>query len=78
MPTVTCPTNTAEIYQKISKFIPKLDKQIIDEEAEDEEASPITGHFIIDEKSKQVELTDLGHDYIERLLKEDTARWPDW
>ena len=63
--------NTAEIYQKISKFIPKLDKQIIDEEAEDDEASPITGHFIIDEKSKQVELTDLGHDYIERLLKED-------
>ena len=63
--------NTAEIYQKISKFIPKLEEQIVDEEIEVEEAQPNTGHFIIDEKSKQVELTDVGHDFIENLLKGD-------
>ena len=63
--------NTAEIYQKISKFIPKLEEQIVDEEIEVEEAQPNTGHFIIDEKSKQVELTDEGHDFIENLLKGD-------
>ena len=63
--------NTAEIYQKISKFIPKLEEQIVDEEIAVEETQPNTGHFIIDEKSKQVELTDVGHDFIENLLKED-------
>tara|TARA_B100001175_G_scaffold308018_1_gene307939 strand:+ start:7651 stop:10353 length:2703 start_codon:yes stop_codon:yes gene_type:complete len=63
--------NTAEIYQKISKFIPKLEEQIVDEEIEVEETQPNTGHFIIDEKSKQVELTDVGHDFIENLLKGD-------
>lgn len=64
--------NTAEIYQKISKFIPQLEEQIIEEESEEEEIEKVqSGHFIVDEKSKQVELTDLGHDFIETLLKQD-------
>ena len=66
--------NTAQIYQKISKFIPKLEEQTIieaDEEDDQDQNKKDTGHFIIDEKSKQVELTDFGHDYIEQLLKDD-------
>ena len=63
--------NTAQIYQKISKFVPKLEQQFIQEELEEEEEMPESGHFVIDEKSKQVELTDLGHDFIEDLLKKD-------
>ena len=66
--------NTAQIYQKISKFIPKLEEQIIieaDEEDDQDQNKEDAGHFIIDEKSKQVELTDFGHDYIEQLLKDD-------
>jgi len=63
--------NTAQIYQKISKFVPKLEQQFIQEDLEEEEEVPETGHFVIDEKSKQVELTDLGHDFIEDLLKKD-------
>ena len=63
--------NTAQIYQKISKFVPKLEQQFIQEDLEEEEEMPESGHFVIDEKSKQVELTDLGHDFIEDLLKKD-------
>tara|TARA_Y100000768_G_scaffold55991_1_gene37308 strand:+ start:19075 stop:21762 length:2688 start_codon:yes stop_codon:yes gene_type:complete len=63
--------NTAQIYQKISKFVPKLEQQFIQEDLENSEDIPESGHFIIDEKSKQVELTDLGHDFIEDLLKKD-------
>jgi len=65
--------NTAQIYQKISKFVPKLKQQIVelDYEEEEPEKREETGHFVIDEKSKLVELTDLGHDFIEELLKKD-------
>ena len=66
--------NTAQIYQKISKFIPKLEEQTIieaDEEDGEDQNKEDAGHFIIDEKSKQVELTDFGHDFIEQLLKDD-------
>ena len=66
--------NTAQIYQKISKFIPKLEEQPINEADEEEgqdQDKEDAGHFVIDEKSKQVELTDFGHDFIEQLLKDD-------
>ena len=65
--------NTAQIYQKISKFIPKLEEQIVEtEEAEIEDREKVdSGHFILDEKSKLVELTDFGHDFIEKLLKDE-------
>ena len=66
--------NTAQIYQKISKFIPKLEEQTLieaDDEDDQDQNKEDAGHFIIDEKSKQVELTDFGHDFIEQLLKDD-------
>ena len=62
--------NTADTYQKISKFIPKLNEQTSEENEEGESKTIKEGHFIIEEKSKQIELTDSGHDYIEQLLKE--------
>ena len=62
--------NTAEVYQKISRFIPKLNQQILEENEEGESKTIQDGHFLIDERSKQIELTDSGHDYIEKLLKE--------
>jgi preprotein translocase subunit SecA len=48
-------------------------KTIIEADDEDDQDQNIedAGHFVIDEKSKQVELTDFGHDYIEQLLKDD-------
>ncbi len=62
--------NTADIYQKISKFIPQLNEQISEEDEEGESKTIKEGHFLIEEKSKQIELTDLGHDRIEQLLKD--------
>ena len=62
--------NTAETYQRISKFIPKLNQQISEENEEGESKTIKEGHFIIEEKSKQIEMTDSGHDHIEELLKE--------
>ncbi len=62
--------NTADIYQKISKFVPQLNEQIYEENEEGETKTVKEGHFIIEEKSKQIELTDVGHDHIEQLLKD--------
>ena len=62
--------NTADIYQKISKFVPQLNEQIYEENEEGETKTVKEGHFIIEEKSKQIELTDIGHDHIEQLLKD--------
>ena len=62
--------NTADTYKKISKFIPKLDQQISEENEEGESKTIKEGHFLIEEKSKQIELTDSGHDHIEQLLKD--------
>jgi len=62
--------NTAEIYQKISKLIPQLNEQIFEENEDGETRTVSEGHFIIEEKSKQIELTDSGHDHIEQLLKD--------
>ena len=62
--------NTAEIYQKISKLIPQLNEQIFEENEEGETRTVNEGHFIIEEKFKQIELTDSGHDHIEQLLKD--------
>ena len=50
--------DSSELYKHINSMIPslKMDK-------EDE-----AGHFTIDEKQRQVELTELGHEYIEELM----------
>ena len=61
--------DTSKVYQQISQFIPQLKQQLIVEEGE-EVISEELGDFQIDEKSRQVELTDLGHDHIEELLKQ--------
>lgn len=61
--------DTSKVYQQISKFIPQLTRRIVNEEDEGEELQSEVGDFVIDEKSRQVELTNSGHDNIEILLK---------
>ena len=61
--------DTSKTYQQISRFIPQLKQQQAVEEGE-EITSEQLGDFLIDEKSRQVELTDKGHDRIETLLKQ--------
>ncbi len=60
--------DTSKIYQQISKFIPQLKQQAVLEEGEEITPEQM-GDFLIDEKSRQVELTDKGHDRVESLLK---------
>ena len=52
---------STELYNKINTIVPKLVKQ-------EEEEGP--GDYSIDEKAKQVYLTEQGHETIERLLVE--------
>ena len=58
--------DSSELYQKINQLIPRLQQHI-----EEEEGNPTqVGHYTIDEKTRQVEITELGHQYIEEMLTE--------
>ena len=66
---------STDLYQKINRLAPRLTQQekveaalprvIAGEEAERED----TGDFFVDEKNRQVELTERGHEFVERELK---------
>ncbi len=54
-----------DLYTTVNKLVPKLTRQPdYDPETEDEPA----GDYTVDEKSKQVYLTEAGHEHIEQLL----------
>ncbi|MDG2250525.1 MAG: preprotein translocase subunit SecA [Gammaproteobacteria bacterium] len=64
---------SSQLYVAIDKLIPRLDKGIKAEKSKmemmDKNYLPEdTGHFSVDEKSRQVELTEEGHEYVEDLL----------
>ena len=50
--------DSSELYKRINRLIPSLKPDTEGEE----------GHFTIDEKQRQVELTESGHEFIEDLL----------
>jgi len=52
--------DSSELYKRINTFIPKLERQFED--------SDVEAHFTIDEKARQVEITEKGHLYVEELL----------
>jgi preprotein translocase subunit SecA len=56
--------DSSKLYQQINLLIPRLTQHI------EEEEGVVTqeGHFSIDEKTRQVELNEAGHQYIEELL----------
>ncbi len=56
--------DSSKLYQQINQLIPRL-KQHIEEE---EGVVTQEGHFCIDEKTRQVELNEQGHQYIEEML----------
>ena len=58
--------NSSDLYKSVDKFIPKLERQPSFEK--DEEEPP--GDYSVDEKAKQVFLTDQGHETCENLLSE--------
>ncbi|NHB90916.1 preprotein translocase subunit SecA [Photorhabdus cinerea] len=56
--------DSSELYIKVNKLIPKLIRQ----EKEDSDTFQGEGHFSVDEKSRQVNLTERGLVLIEQLL----------
>ncbi len=56
--------DSSKLYIQINQLIPRL-KQHIEEE---EGVVTQEGHYSIDEKTRQVELNEAGHQYIEELL----------
>ena len=58
--------DSSRLYTEINKLIPRL-KQHIEEE---EGVVTQEGHFKIDEKARQVELNEAGHQYVEEILTE--------
>lgn len=67
--------DSSQLYMAINALIPRLEKGAgkpekagfsLDKDSEFVE----TGHFVIDEKTRQVELTESGHEYVEGMLSE--------
>ncbi|RLP53668.1 MAG: preprotein translocase subunit SecA [Ketobacter sp.] len=61
--------DSSELYKKINVLIPKLQRGYEENPEGNPEEGP-SGHFTIDEKNRQVELTEEGHQYVEDLLIE--------
>ena len=55
----------SERYKAINGIIPKLTEAKM---AEDGEFFEVEGHYLLDEKNRSVELTELGHEFIEAEL----------
>ncbi|HLT04993.1 MAG TPA: preprotein translocase subunit SecA [Pseudomonas sp.] len=58
--------DSSRLYQQINQLIPRLKRHI------EEEEGVVTqqGHYRIDEKARQVELNEEGHQFVEDLLTE--------
>ena len=56
--------DSSRLYQEINRLIPRLTRHI--EEVEGQVTQE--GHYSIDEKSRQVELNESGHQFVEELL----------
>ena len=65
--------DSSKLYEAINQLIPKLEKGIKAEKSKmemmDKNFVPEeSGHFTVDEKSRQVELTETGHEFVEEIL----------
>ncbi|MEH0665309.1 preprotein translocase subunit SecA [Vibrio scophthalmi] len=56
--------DSSELYTRINTLIPQLQKQ----DKEDSEEYRGDGHYTVDEKSKQVHLTETGQEFVEELM----------
>jgi len=56
--------DSSEMYRAINQLVPQLEQG----ESIDEGQGGTTGHFIVDEKQRSIELTEEGHEFVEDLL----------
>ena len=68
--------NTSHIYKVVDQIVPKLTRQIKTAEDILNEVEP-PGDYYVDEKQKDVELTESGHEKVERLLVKHGLLEPD-
>ncbi len=66
--------DSSKLYQEMNKIVPFL-KEHIEAEGEEEQEEP--GDFIVDEKMRTIELTEEGHNRVEKILEERELIEPD-
>jgi preprotein translocase subunit SecA len=60
-----------ELYLNIDKLVPRLKKQIGEEDKQGANAPDfVAGDYTVDEKQKQTHLTEAGHEHVEQLMLE--------
>ena len=57
--------DSSELYRQMNKLAPQLTRH----EGELEEGVEPTDHYVVDEKARQVELTEAGHAFVEERLQ---------
>ncbi|MGI9344645.1 MAG: preprotein translocase subunit SecA [Gammaproteobacteria bacterium] len=62
-----------QLYHLADSLIPKLDRQMREEDKDNPLADAERGDYWVDESRRQVELTDQGHERIEQLLQESSV-----
>ncbi|PCJ40120.1 MAG: preprotein translocase subunit SecA [Moraxellaceae bacterium] len=62
--------DSSELYKKINVCIPKLEKGPDESDVDPEAEDQYLGHYSVDLKSRQVELTEEGHEVVEGMLSE--------
>ncbi len=62
--------DSSRLYKRINQFIPKLKAAPLPVEGVDENADA-EGDYTIDEKARQIELTEAGHELVEELMLQD-------
>ncbi len=68
---ISGPSNeSSEIYSHIKSIIPKLKRQLREETEEEPLEKSEIGHYIIDEKNRNIDLTDEGYMLVESLLED--------
>ena len=68
---ISGPSNeSADYYLQIKKIIPKLKQQIREGTEEEPLSTEEIGHYMIDEKTRSVELTDEGYIEVEHYLED--------
>ncbi len=60
--------NSSELYKRMCALVSKLSQQVDNGEDGDRLVVTTPGDFSVDEKSRQVELTEQGHQHVEDLL----------
>ncbi|MCU7833655.1 MAG: preprotein translocase subunit SecA [gamma proteobacterium symbiont of Taylorina sp.] len=62
--------DNSEVYKRVNTFIPKLVQQEVVESLDEQEEEP-PGDYTVNEKDKQVLLSNAGHQRVEELLVEE-------